>query len=67
MDEKRRAALDHRAKLVADTRQQVERMAGEAQASVRHAGLDGARGNSNATPMRWRALIVERVLGRKAS
>lgn len=66
MDEKRRAALDQRARLVADTREQVERMAGEAATRV------GAQASTARVQLEHDAdalagTIVERVLGRKAS
>ena len=66
MDEKRRAALDRRADLVAATRREIEQ--------TTHAASDRLRGQAAAARQQidrdadaLAASIVERVLGRKAS
>ena len=66
MDEKRRGALERRAEIVAETRREVERSMADAtgrirtQATAAHAQLE-RDADTLAT------IIVERVLGRKAS
>lgn len=66
MEEKRRAALDHRVALVAETRQQVERTMSEATARVA-AQASAARAQLDRDADALAGSIVERVLGRKVS
>jgi F0F1-type ATP synthase membrane subunit b/b' len=66
MDEKRRAALERRAAIVADTRREVERSMAEATHRVR-AQATTARAELERDADALAAIIVERVLGRKAS
>jgi F0F1-type ATP synthase membrane subunit b/b' len=66
MDEKRRAALERRTALVAETRQQIERTTREASATV-GAQAAAARALLERDADALAATIVERVLGRKAS
>ena len=66
MEDSRRAALERRTALVADTRQQVERTLGEATARV-HAQASAARVALERDADALASTIVERVLGRKAS
>jgi len=66
MDEKRRAALEGRAELVAGTRREVEKMITEATARVGRQS-DAARTQLDRDADVLAATIVERVLGRKAS
>lgn len=65
MDEKRREALDRRARLVADTRAEVERSLGEAKERLQ-AQASAARAQLERESDAIAATIVERVLGRKA-
>ena len=66
MDEKRRAALERRAAIVADTRRDVERSMVDATGRVRtQAGAARAQLEREADALA--SIIVERVLGRKAS
>jgi F-type H+-transporting ATPase subunit b len=66
MDETRRAALATRADLVADTRREVDRSLGEAEARLR-AQAETARAQLDRDADVLAGTIVERVLGRKAS
>ena len=66
MDEKRRAALDRRAEIVAGTRAEVERRASEATERIR-SQADAARTQIDRDADTLATTIVERVLGRKAS
>ncbi len=66
MDEKRRAALDRRAEIVANTRREVERSIVDATGRVR-AQADAARAELEQNADTLATIIVERVLGRKAS
>jgi F-type H+-transporting ATPase subunit b len=66
MEEKRRAALEGRAALVGETRQEIERSTREAAERIKQQARDArARLERDADAMA--ATIVERVLGRKAS
>jgi F0F1-type ATP synthase membrane subunit b/b' len=66
MDEKRRAALERRAAIVADTRREVERSLADATRRVR-AQTTTARAQLERDADALATIIVERVLGRKAS
>ena len=66
MDEKRRAALDRRAEIVANTRREVERSIADASGRVR-AQAAAARAQIDRDADTLATIIVERVLGRKAS
>jgi F0F1-type ATP synthase membrane subunit b/b' len=66
MDEKRRDALERRARLVADTRSEVERATTDAKQRVRAQAL-AAREQLDRDADAIATTIVERVLGRKAS
>lgn len=66
MEEKRRAALEGRMELVADTRREVERSVADAAARVR-TQAEAARVQLDRDADGLAATIVERVLGRKAS
>jgi F-type H+-transporting ATPase subunit b len=66
MDEKRRAALDRRAELVASTRREIEQTVHEASDRLR-AQAAAARQQIERDADALAAPIVERVLGRKAS
>jgi F-type H+-transporting ATPase subunit b len=66
MDEKRRAALDRRAALVADTRREVERSLGDAAQRLQQQAA-AARAQLERDSDTLATIIVERVLGRKAS
>ena len=66
MDEKRRAALERRAAVVADTRREIELAMQGAKERVR-AQVDAARAQIGRDADHLAATIVERVLGRKAS
>jgi F-type H+-transporting ATPase subunit b len=66
MDEKRRAALDRRADLVAATRREIEQTVHEASDRLR-AQAAAARQQIERDAEALAAPIVERVLGRKAS
>src|SRR5436309_857809 len=66
MDEKRRAALERRAEIVATTRREVEQLKNEATARVRQQA-DTARAQLDRDADALAATIVERLLGRKAS
>lgn len=66
MEEKRRAALDHRAEILATTRAEVEKTAGEATERIR-TQADAARSQIDRDATALATTIVERVLGRKAS
>jgi F0F1-type ATP synthase membrane subunit b/b' len=66
MEEKRRAALERRTALFAETRQQIERTTREASATV-GAQAAAARALLERDADALAATIVERVLGRKAS
>lgn len=66
MEEKRRAALDRRAEIVANTRREVERSMVDATGRVR-AQADAARAEIEQNADTLATIIVERVLGRKAS
>lgn len=63
MDEKRRAAMEKRAALVADTRATVERELGEATARVRQQATD-ARAMLDRESDALAGAIVSRILGR---
>jgi F-type H+-transporting ATPase subunit b len=66
MDEKRRAALERRASLVADTRREVEQALRDA-AQRLHKQAAAARAQLERDSDTLATIIVERVLGRKAS
>jgi F0F1-type ATP synthase membrane subunit b/b' len=66
MDEKRREALGRRARLVADTRSEVERTITDAKHRVQ-AQASAAREQLDRDADAVATTIVERVLGRKAS
>lgn len=66
MEEKRRAALERRAEMVAATRAEIERMLGEATGRVQ-AQVTAARTRIDRDADSLATTIVERVLGRKAS
>jgi len=66
MEEKRRAALDRRAEIVANTRRDMERSMVDATGRVR-AQADAARAELEQNADALATIIVERVLGRKAS
>ena len=66
MDEKRWAALERRAAIVADTRRDVERSMVDATGRVR-AQAGAARAQLEREADTLASIIVERVLGRKAS
>ena len=66
MEEKRRAALERRAALVADTRREVELSMRAASERV-HGQATAARAQIDRDADSLAATIVERVLGRKAS
>jgi F-type H+-transporting ATPase subunit b len=66
MEEKRRAALERRAAIVADTRREIELSMQGANERVR-AQVDAARAQIDRDADNLAATIVERVLGRKAS
>ena len=66
MDVGRRAALDRRAEIVANTRREVERSMADATGRVRTQAT-AARAELEREADRLATIIVERVLGRKAS
>jgi F-type H+-transporting ATPase subunit b len=66
MDEKRRGALAARTEILASTRREVEKTAGEATARL-DAQVTKARAELDRDATSLAATIVERVLGRKAS
>ena len=66
MEEKRRAALDRRTEVLAETRAEVEKTTGAANERIR-AQADAARTQIDRDADTLAATIVERVLGRKAS
>jgi F-type H+-transporting ATPase subunit b len=66
MDEKRRAALDRRAGVLAEARREVERLLHDAAERVR-TQADQARAQLDRDADAIAGTIVERVLGRKAS
>ena len=66
MEEKRRAALERRAEIVADTRREVERSLADATRRVR-AQATAARAQLERDAGVLATIIVERVLGRKAT
>ncbi len=66
MEEKRRAALDRRAEIVANTRREVERSMADATRRV-GAQAAAARAELEQNADTLATIIVERVLGRKAS
>lgn len=66
MDETRRQALERRAALLAETRQQAEAEIRDAALRVRQQA-DAARGQIDRDAAALAGAIVERVLGRKAS
>jgi F-type H+-transporting ATPase subunit b len=66
MEEARRAALDRRAQLLADSRQQAEASIAEAGARLR-ADADQARSRLERDADSLATTIVERVLGRPVS
>ena len=66
MEEKRSAALERRAELVANTRREVERSMADATGRVR-AQATVARAQLERDADTLATIIVERVLGRKAS
>ena len=66
MDEKRRAALERRAEVVASTRREIEQTVHEASDRL-HAQTAAARQQIERDADALAAPIVERVLGRKAS
>jgi F-type H+-transporting ATPase subunit b len=66
MEEKRRAAMETRARIVAETRSEVERSIGEATTRIQ-AQATAARTQITRDADALATTIVERVLGRKAS
>ena len=66
MEEKRRAALERRAALVADTRGEIERVGREAAERIKHQAQT-AKARLEREVDALAGTIVERVLGRKAS
>ena len=66
MDEKRRAALERRAELVAGTRREIEHTVQEASDRL-HRQAEAARQQIDRDADALASTIVERVLGRKAS
>jgi F-type H+-transporting ATPase subunit b len=66
MEEKRRAALERRAALVAETRAEIERVTREAAERIKQQA-QAARARLEREADGLAATIVERVLGRKAS
>ena len=66
MEEKRRAALDRRAALVAETRREIERSLRDATQRIMQQARD-ARARLEREADALASTIVERVLGRKAS
>ena len=66
MEERRRAALERRASLVADTRHDIERFTREAADRIKQQA-HAARARLEREADALAATIVERVLGRKAS
>ena len=66
MEEKRRAALERRTALVAETRREVERATSDATESIRKQAAT-ARAQLERDADALATTIVERVLGRKAS
>jgi F0F1-type ATP synthase membrane subunit b/b' len=66
MEEKRRVALEARAEIVADTRREVERSLADAILRLR-AQATAARAQLERDADALATIIVERVLGRKAS
>ena len=66
MEEKRRAALDQRAAIVAGTRQEVEHLVGDATGRI-SAQAAAAQAQLERDADAFASTIVERVLGRKAS
>jgi F-type H+-transporting ATPase subunit b len=66
MDEKRRAALERRAELVAATRREIEQLISQATSRVR-SQVATARTQLDRDAGALASTIVERVLGRKAS
>jgi len=66
MDEKRRAALERRAQIVAETRADIERTVADASARISAQAAD-ARTSLERDEDALADTIVERVLGRKAS
>ena len=66
MDETRRGALDRRAEIVANTRREVERSMADATGRV-HTQAAAARAQLERDADTLATIIVERVLGRKAS
>ena len=66
MEEKRRAALERRAEIVAGTRREVEQAMADATRCVR-AQATAARSQLEGDADALATIIVERVLGRKAS
>ena len=66
MEEKRRAALERRAQIVATTRGEIERTTADATARLR-SQAEAARAQIDRDADTLATSIVERVLGRKAS
>jgi F-type H+-transporting ATPase subunit b len=66
MDEKRRAALERRAELVAETRREIEQTVDEASDRLQRQA-EAARQQIDRDADALASTIVERVLGRKAS
>jgi F-type H+-transporting ATPase subunit b len=66
MDEKRRTALERRAALVADTRREVEQALSDAAQRLQKQAV-AARAQLERDSETLATIIVERVLGRKAS
>ncbi len=66
MDEKRRVALEERASLVAQTRQEVDRSLADAKATLERQAAE-ARVTLEQDADRLGSAVVERVLGRRAS
>ena len=66
MDEKRRAALERRAELVAETRREIEKTVQDASDRLHHQAA-AARQQIDRDADALASTIVERVLGRKAS
>jgi F0F1-type ATP synthase membrane subunit b/b' len=66
MDEKRRAALERRAELVAETRREIEQTVDEASDRLQRQA-EAARQQIDRDADSLASTLVERVLGRKAS
>jgi F-type H+-transporting ATPase subunit b len=66
MEEKRRAALNQRAAILAETRQEVEHLVADATTRIERQAA-AAEGQLERDADQFASTIVERVLGRKAS